>query len=79
MNTFKVGDRVRVTPTTKSNWNTQGRMEPSIGMVGVITADFGGSYEVRFLTLDCDTRKERVSWSYLPADISKATTFKGNK
>lgn len=68
---FKIGDKVVVTPTDKSNWNSEGRMEASVGMVGTIALRSTMTFEVNFGCTDCDTLGICSSWYYLPQDIKK--------
>ena len=76
---FKIGDKVVVAPTDKSNWNSEGRMEASVGMVGTIVWAWPRAFEVNFGCTDCDTRGVYFSWYYLPQDIKRLYKFKGNK
>ena len=76
---FKIGDKVVVAPTDKSNWNSEGRMEASVGMVGTIVLRATKTFEVSFGCTDCDTRGIYSSWNYLPQDIKGFSKFKGNK
>ena len=79
MGKFKVGDRVVVSPAGKDNWNLEGRMEASVGMVGTIILVNARTFEVSFGCTDCDTSGIRSSWYYLPQDIKGLSKFKGNK
>lgn len=76
---FKIGDKVVVAPTDKSNWNLEGRMEASVGMVGTIVLRDTKTFEVSFGCTDCDTRGIYSSWHYLPQDIKSFSEFKGDK
>lgn len=77
---FKVGDVVRVVPTVKKDWNSKGRMEASVGMVGtVVGICWDGAFNVDFGTAKCDTREGRTLWTYAAADLKKVGVFKGNK
>ena len=76
---FKIGDKVVVAPTDKSNWNSEGRMEASVGMVGTIVLRDTRTFEVSFGCTDCDTSGIYSSWYYLPQDIKSFSELKGNK
>ena len=77
---FKVGDRVKIVPTRRVDWNCEGRMEASVGMVGEIVGDsWNGGFDVEFCTYKCDTDGSRTFWTYDPADMKKFSSFKGNK
>ena len=76
---FKIGDKVVVAPTDKSNWNSEGRMEASVGMVGTIVSRGTKTFEVNFGCTDCDTSGIYSRWYYLPQDIKRFYKFKGNK
>lgn len=76
---FKVGDRVKVVPTVKRYWNSKGRMEASIGMVGtVVDACWDRDFDVDFGTTECDTFGNRTYWTYDFADLKKVRVFRGN-
>jgi len=48
MSKFKVGDRVKVVPTTRVGWNSEGLMEDTVGMVGVVSYIVGRGHHVFF-------------------------------
>ena len=77
---FKIGDKVKVVPTVKKDWNSMGRMEASVGMVGtVVGVCWDGDLDVDFGTTGCDTFGERMFWTYAVADLKKTRVFRGNK
>lgn len=77
---FKVGDKVKIVPTLRSGWNSEGRMEASVGMVGeIVDGCWDGDFDVEFLTTKCDTDGHRTFWTYGAADLMKVVSFKGNK
>lgn len=77
---FRVGDRVKIVPTRRVDWNSEGRMEASVGMVGEIVGySRDGGFDVEFFTCKCDTNGHRTLWTYDPADMKKFSSFKGNK
>ncbi len=77
---FKVGDKVRVVPTRRKDWNSRGRMEPSVGMIGIVYAlNWDGGFDVRFGSCQCDVEGNRDFWTYDKADLQKVSKFKGNK
>lgn len=75
---FKVGDKVKVVPTVKKDWNSKGRMEASVGMVGTVVICWDGDFNVDFGTTECDTLKDRTFWTYASADLKKVGVFRGN-
>lgn len=76
---FKVGERVKVVPTVRKDWNSNGRMEASIGMVGTVTATcWDGDFDVDFGTTECDTFGNRTFWTYAAVDLKKVGMFRGN-
>ena len=76
---FKIGDKVVVAPTDKSNWNLEGRMEASVGMVGTIVLRDTKTFEVSFGCTDCDTRGIGDEYFYSPNWLKRVPKFKGNK
>lgn len=77
---FKIGDKVRIVPTLRADWNTKGRMEASVGMVGeVVGYCWDGDFDVEFSTTKCDTDGHKTFWTYAAADLRKVVSFKGNK
>ncbi len=77
---FRVGDKVKIVPTLRSGWNSTGRMEASVGMVGEIVGDrWGGNFLVKFSTTSCDTDGRWACWTYATADMRKVVSFRGNK
>lgn len=80
MSTFKVGDRVQIVHTIRMGWNSEGRMEASVGMVGkvIFASSFDKTYEVEFDTCDCDMDGHYTSWYYEAEDMVKLAKFKGN-
>ena len=65
---FKVGDRVKVVPTTRRGWI--GEMEAYVGMVGkVLIAE--RDYYVAF--------ESGQGYFYYECDLTKVNKFKGNK
>ena len=77
---FKVGDRVRVVPTIRKEWNNEGLMEETVGLVGTVTeVDLsGGAHLVEFSGI-LENPWHRNAWYYDEVDLQKAQTFKGNK
>lgn len=77
---FKVGDKVKIVPTKRVDWNLKGRMEASVGMLGVVVGgSWTGGFDVEFCTYECDTDGHSTYWTYDPADMKKVSSFKGNK
>ena len=77
---FKVGDRVKVVPTVKKDWNSKGRMEASVGLVGIVVSTLCDvAFNVDFGASGCDTDGERTCWTYCAEDLKIVGTFKGNK
>jgi hypothetical protein len=77
---FKIGDKVKIVPTLRSGWNSGGRMEASVGMFGeIVNYSWGGDFDVKFSTTECDTDGHRALWTYAAADLRKVVSFKGNK
>lgn len=77
---FKVGDRVKVVPTIRKEWNDEGLMEEAVGMVGTVTeVDLsGGAHLVEFEGISANTWYGHA-WYYDEADLQIAKAFKGNK
>lgn len=77
---FKVGDRVRVVPTIRKEWNDEGLMEETVGMVGTVTeVDLSeGSHLVEFSGIS-ENPWHGNAWYYDKADLERAKVFKGNK
>lgn len=76
---FEVGDKVKVVPTAKRGWNSKGRMEASIGMVGTVVGICSdGDFDVDFGTAECDTLENRTFWTYASVDLKKVRMFRGN-
>lgn len=65
---FKVGDRVRVVPTTRRGWI--GKMEAYVGMVGKVL-----NAERNYYVVFDDGRV----YFYYECDLTKVNKFKGNK
>lgn len=65
---FKVGDRVRVVPTTRRGWI--GEMEAYVGLVGVVSSTEDDYYVVF---------ENKRGYFYFECDLTKANKFKGNK
>ena len=65
---FKVGDRVVVTPTSKTGWINE--MKRYVGSIGVVTSD-DDDYYVVF--------KDKRGYFYVEGDLTKVNKFKGNK
>lgn len=77
MNKFKVGDRVKVVPTTREGWNSEGLMEDTVGMVGVVRHIVGRGHHVFFDGYRHPFGRDAL-WSYREEDLNKHGTFKGN-
>ena len=77
---FKVGDKVKVVPTVRKEWNDDGLMEETVGMVGTVTETDGydGAYLVEFDGIE-ENPWHGNAWYYDEVDLQKAQTFKGNK
>ena len=78
---FKVGDRVRVVPTIRKEWNNDGLMEETVGMVGTVTeVDVvgDGAHLVEFEGIS-ENQWHGNAWYYDKADLQSAKAFKGNK
>lgn len=74
---FKVGDRVKVVPTTRMGWNSEGLMEDTVGMVGVVCYIVGSGHRVSFDGYRHPFGPD-ATWSYREEDLKKHGTFKGN-
>ena len=77
MSKFKVGDRVKVVPTTRVGWNSEGLMEDTVGMVGVVRYIVGRGHHVFFDGYSHPFGRDAL-WSYREEDLKKHGTFKGN-
>lgn len=77
MSRLKVGDRVKVVPTTRVGWNSEGLMEYTVGMVGVVRYIFGNGHQVFFDGYKHPFGRDAL-WSYREEDLKKHGTFKGN-
>lgn len=77
MSKFKVGDKVKVVPTTRVGWNSEGLMEDTVGMVGVVHAINGASCRVFFDGYEHPSGRG-ATWLYREGDLKKCGTFKGN-
>lgn len=77
---FKVGDRVRVVPTLRIEWNDEGLMEETVGMVGTVTeVDLSdGAHLVEFKGIS-ENPWYGHAWYYSEADLQIARALKGNK
>ena len=75
---FKVGDNVRVAPSTRYGWNSDGLMENTVGRIGVVKGIVGKSVRVFFPNYAHPFGPDAV-WAYVAEDLEKAVTFKGNK
>lgn len=77
---FKVGCRVRVVPTIRKEWNNEGLMEETVGMVGTVTeVDLSeGVHLVEFEGIS-ENPWHGHAWYYDEADLQIARVFKGNK
>lgn len=77
MGKFKVGDRVKVVPTTRVGWNSKGLMEDTVGMVGVVRYIVAAGYRVFFDGYRYPFGRD-TGWAYREEDLKKHGTFKGN-
>lgn len=77
---FKVGDMVKVVPTIRKEWNDEGLMEETVGMVGTVTeVDLSdGAHLVEFVGI-AENKWYGNAWYYDKADLQIAKAFKGNK
>ena len=77
---FKVGDRVRVVPTLRIEWNGEGLMEETVGMVGTVAeVDLSdGAHLVEFKGIS-ENLCHGHAWYYDEADLQIDRAFKGNK
>lgn len=66
---FKVGDRVKITPTTRRGWID--KMEAYVGMVGKVLHAWPDDYCVVF--------ESGRGYFYYECDLTKVNKFKGNK
>lgn len=77
MSKLKVGDMVKVVPTTRMGWNSEGLMEDTVGMIGVVRYTVGMSHGVFFDGYRHPFGRDAL-WSYREGDLKKYGTFKGN-
>ena len=77
---FKVGDKVKVVPTIRKEWNDDGLMEETVGMVGVV-AEIDGDDGAHLVQIDGigENPWHGNAWYYYEVDLQRAQTFKGNK
>lgn len=77
MGKFKVGDKVKIVPTTRMGWNSEGLMEDTVGMVGVVRCITGRRHQVFFDGYRHPFGRDSL-WSYREEDLKKFGIFKGN-